>query len=92
MGLLLLQNLCFSCTHAAPDLVFDEDGDQQGMPQFASQLALALSSDSWEDDLKSEKDLAFEENEEVDEGMENENMQVISESNEAFIKALIAKI
>ena len=94
MGLLLL--LCFSSTHAAPDLVFDdsEDGDQQGMPQFASQLALALSSDSWEDDLKSEEDLAFEEDEEDDEGMEDENMQVTSESNEEFInlKALIAKI
>ena len=90
MGLLLL--LCFSCTHAAPDLAFNEDGDQQGMPQFASQLALALSSDSWEDDLKSEEDLAFEEDEEIDEGMENENMQVTSESDEAFIEALIAKI
>ena len=70
-------------------------GDQQRMPQFASQVALSLSSDSqWEDNLTEfEKDLAIEEDEEVDEGMGDKNMQITLETDDsAFIKALISHI
>ena len=91
LGLLLL--LCLSAAYAAPDPMSDDDGDQQGMPQFASQLALAPISDSWEDSLPEfEEDLAFKENEEDEEDMEDRNMQVTLETNEAFIEALITQM
>ena len=92
LGLLLL--LCLSAAHAAPDSISYDDGNQQGMPQFASQVALSLSSDFWEDNLTEfEKDLAFEEDEEVGEGMEDKNMQITSETDDsAFIEALIAHV
>ena len=91
LGLLLL--LCLSAAHAAPDPLSYDDDRQQVLSQIAPQLALALSSDSWEDDLI-DKDMAFEENEEdgaAEEEMvqEEDNMQAVSETNDAFIEALI---
>ena len=92
LSLLLL--LCLSAAHAAPDPLSYDDDRQQVMSQIPPQLALALSSDSWEDDLI-DKDVAYEEDEEdgaAEEEMEEDNnMQATLETNNAFIEALIAQ-
>ena len=87
----MLLLLCLSATHAAPDPISYDDRRQEAMSRFTSELALAFSSDPWEENLTDEEQAFYEDEEETGEEEIEREAMLASETNVALLKAIIAQ-